>query len=189
MRPKTVLFDACVLYPAPLRSFLMYLAVTGIFKARWSNRIHDEWMRNVVKDYPDITRAQVERVRDLMNAHVEDSIVKDFDRLISKLRLPDAHDRHVLAAAIKCRADFILTYNLTDFPESELSQYGVRSIHPDKFLVSQLEADPAAVCLSAKRHRQSLKKPPMSPSEFLGVLEKHGLHQTVATLQAYLASI
>jgi hypothetical protein len=65
----TALYDACVLYPAPLRSFLMYLAVTDLYRARWSNDIHEEWMRNVVKDHPDISRAQVEHIRDLMNAH------------------------------------------------------------------------------------------------------------------------
>ena len=68
MSPFTVLFDACVLYPAPLRSLLMYLAMTGLFRARWTDTIHEEWMRNVLKDYPDMTRGQVERIRDLMNA-------------------------------------------------------------------------------------------------------------------------
>ena len=41
----TVVYDACVLYPAPLRSFLMYLAVTDLYHARWTNEIHEEWMR------------------------------------------------------------------------------------------------------------------------------------------------
>lgn len=180
-----MVLDACVLYPAPLRSFLMYLAVTGLFKARWSNMIHEEWMRNVVKNHSDITRAQAERIRDLMNAHVEDSIVTGFERLIPKLNLPDPDDRHVLAAAIKCRADLILTYNLTDFPDPVLNQYGLRAIHPDEFLFTQLEVDPAAVCLSANRHRQSLKKPVMDSTAFLIVLERHGLTRTVALLQKY----
>ena len=70
MSDFTVVYDACVLYPAPLRSFLMYLAMTGLYRARWTNDIHEEWMRNVQKDYPDITRQQAEKIRDLMNAHV-----------------------------------------------------------------------------------------------------------------------
>ena len=64
----TVVYDACVLYPAPLRSLLMYLAMTGLYRARWTNDIHEEWMRNVQEDYPDVTRYQAERIRDLMNA-------------------------------------------------------------------------------------------------------------------------
>ena len=62
----TVIYDACVLYPAPLRSLLMYLAMTDLFRARWTEAIHEEWMRNVQKGYPDITRQQVERIRDLI---------------------------------------------------------------------------------------------------------------------------
>lgn len=50
----------------------MYLALTDLFRARWTDAIHEEWMRNVVRDYPDVTRAKTERVRDLMNAHVRD---------------------------------------------------------------------------------------------------------------------
>ena len=41
------MYDACVLYPAPLRDFLMWLALSGAFRARWSAQIHDEWKRNL----------------------------------------------------------------------------------------------------------------------------------------------
>ncbi len=75
MSQFTVVYDACVLYPAPLRSFLMYLAMTDLYRARWTDDIHEEWMRNVQMDYPDFTRRQAEKIRDLMNAHVADSIV------------------------------------------------------------------------------------------------------------------
>ena len=77
----TVIYDACVLYPAPLRSFLMYLAVTDLYHARWTNDIHEEWMRNIVKD-------QVERIRDLMNSHVRDCLVTGYEPLIGGLTLP-----------------------------------------------------------------------------------------------------
>lgn len=83
------MLDACVLYPAPLRSLFMYLAMTDLFRARWTEAIHEEWMRNVQKDYPDISRAKVERVRDLMNAHVRDCLVEGYEALIPSLRLPE----------------------------------------------------------------------------------------------------
>ena len=38
----TALFDACVLSPAELRSLLMYLALTDLFRVRWTERIHEE---------------------------------------------------------------------------------------------------------------------------------------------------
>jgi hypothetical protein len=91
----TVIYDACVLYPAPLRSFLMYLAVTDLYHARWTNDIHEEWMRNIVKDHTDITREQVDRIRDLMNSHVRDCLVTGYEPLIGGLTLPDPDDRHV----------------------------------------------------------------------------------------------
>ena len=121
----TVVYDACVLYPAPLRSLLMYLAMTGLYRARWTNDIHEEWMRNVQRDYADVTRRQAERIRDLMNAHIADCIVTGYEELIPSLALPDPDDRHVLAAAISCEADIILTFNLKDFPEDILSRHGI----------------------------------------------------------------
>ncbi len=82
----TAVYDACMLYPAPLRSLLMYLALTGLIRARWTDAIHEEWMRNVVRDYPDITREKAERVRDLMNAHVRDCLVTGYEDLIPALK-------------------------------------------------------------------------------------------------------
>ena len=44
MSQYTVLFDANVLYPAPMRDALMQLAVTDLFKAKWTADIHREWI-------------------------------------------------------------------------------------------------------------------------------------------------
>lgn len=71
----TALFDACVLYPAPLRDLLMSLAMEDIFRARWTQQIHDEWIRNVLANRPDLNPEQLERTRQLMNAHVEDCFI------------------------------------------------------------------------------------------------------------------
>lgn len=68
--PFTVVYDACVLYPAPLRDFLMWLALSGCFRARWSERIHGEWKRNLLKNRPDLTQAQRDRTSALMDAAV-----------------------------------------------------------------------------------------------------------------------
>jgi hypothetical protein len=83
----TALYDACVLYPAPLRDLLMWLALTDLFRARWTNAIHEEWMRNVLKNRPDLTRAQLERTRDLMNANVRDCLVQTVARLRTAIDL------------------------------------------------------------------------------------------------------
>ena len=39
-----VVYDACVLDPAPLRDLLMWLALSGLFQAKWTEQIHHEWM-------------------------------------------------------------------------------------------------------------------------------------------------
>ena len=62
-----VLYDACVLYPAPLRDLLMRLALLDVFQARWTEQIHDEWTRNVAANRPDISAASLARCRQLMD--------------------------------------------------------------------------------------------------------------------------
>ena len=109
-------------------------------------------MRNVVKDHADIPREQVERIRDLMNLHVRDCLVTGYEPLIGGLTLPDQNDRHVLATAIRCGADTIVTFNLKDFPEEALKPYGIEAQHPDEFLNCQLDLAPNVVCSAAKKH-------------------------------------
>jgi hypothetical protein len=179
----TALYDACVLYPAPLRDLLMWLALTDLFRARWTNAIHEEWMRGVLNDRPDLTRAQMERARDLMNANVRDCLVTDYEDLIEAVSLPDPDDRHVLAAAIRGRADVIVTFNLSDFPDPVLQRYGIEAQHPDLFISHLLDLAPTTVYLAVKRQRENLKNPPRTPGELLDTLEQQQLVQTVTHLR------
>jgi hypothetical protein len=163
----------------------MYLAMTGLFRARWTDAIHEEWMRNVLRDYPDMTRGQVERIRDLMNAHVGDCLVTGYEDLIESLTLPDPDDRHVLAAAIRSGADVIVTANLRDFPADVLEKHGIGAMHPDDFITLQLKLAPNAVCSAARKQRESLKNPPKTVEEYLASLERQGLVRTVAALREF----
>lgn len=181
----TALYDASVLYPAPLRSFLMYLAMAGLFRAKWTDAIHDEWTRSVARDRPDIPPEKLAEVRRLMDAHVLDCLVDGYEELIPALTLPDPDDRHVLAAAIKAGADVIVTVNLKDFPAGELDKFGIEAQHPDEFVVHLLGLSTPLVVAAAKTQRSSLKNPPMDAEEFLATLERQGLPQTVAILREY----
>ncbi len=96
----SVIYDACVLYPAPLRDSLMHLALTDLFKARWTDQIHAEWI-NALLRRDQYDRKILERTRDLMDSSVRDAKVIGYEWLIDSLDLPDPNDRHVLAAAIK----------------------------------------------------------------------------------------
>lgn len=123
---RTVVLDACVLYPAPLRDVLVELAVGDLFRGRRTEEIHDEWTRNLAANRPDLDPVKLARTRELMNAHVRDSLITSYESLIGALTLPDAGDRHVLAAAIRCDADIIVTNNLKHFPAKPLMATGSR---------------------------------------------------------------
>jgi predicted nucleic acid-binding protein len=169
-----------------VRDLLLRLALTNLFRAKWSDTIHEEWMRNVLEDRPDLTREQLERTRQLMDAHVRDCLITDFEKLIPTLFLPDPDDRHVLAAAIRGRADVIVTYNVKDFPAAILSRFDIEAQHPDEFVMQLIDLDVDAVCAAVRRQRQNLRRPPMSAEELLERLEvNHQLVETATRLRRF----
>jgi hypothetical protein len=176
-------FDACVLYPASVRDLLLRLALADLFRARWTDRIHDEWIGGVLKQRQDLSRAQLERTRDLMNQAVPDCLVTAYEGLIDGLRLPDPNDRHVLAAAIRCQAGVIVTHNLRHFPEEALAPYGIEAQHPDEFVSHLFDLDPGAVCAAVREQRESLKNPPFSVDGLLNEFLARELAETVALLK------
>jgi predicted nucleic acid-binding protein len=182
------LYDACVLYPAPLRDLLMWLALTDLFRAKWTDRIHDEWIRAVLRTRPEL-KANLDRTRAMMNAHVRDCLVTGYEPLIESLDLPDPDDRHVLAAAITAHADLIVTKNLNDFPAERLAPYGIEARHPDAFVRDLLERDEAIVLAAVAEHRASLQNPPKSIEEYLDTLLAQELPETVTFLRQRRALI
>ncbi len=185
-QPVTAVYDANVLYPAPLRDLLIRLAQAGLVRARWTETIHDEWSRNLLKDNPRLSAERLVRTRALMNDAVRDCLVTGYEDLIASLSLPDPDDRHVLAAAIRAGAEVIVTYNLTDFPAAILARFDIEPQHPDDFLIHLLDLAPAAVCTAVKRQRESLRNPPKTAEELLTTLESQGLTQSVARLRQFV---
>jgi predicted nucleic acid-binding protein len=182
----TAFYDANVLYPSDLRNLLMHLALTGLFRATWSADVHEEWIGALLKNRPDLSRAKLERTRALMDQHAEDALVTGYEDLIPGLQLPDPNDRHVLAAAIRGRADVIVTANLGDFPPKVLEPFGIEAQHPDEFVLHLLDLAPGDVVAAAQAHRESLKNPPKTVEEYLKTLEVQGLTQTVSVLREYM---
>lgn len=185
MSSYTVILDACVMYPAPLRSYLMYLANTGLFRARWTDQIHDEWTRNLLKNNPDVDPTKLQRTKTLMNANVPDCLVEGYESLIEGITLPDKDDRHVVAAAIKGQAESIITFNLKDFPINTMEALGLSAIHPDEFLCDMFELDSSACVKAAQQQRRSLKTPPMEQDEFLACLQRQKLPSFVSKLKQF----
>ena len=181
--PVTAVYDANILYPAPLRDLFIRIAQAGLVRAKWTELIHDEWLRNVCKNNPHLSPERLARSRNLMNDAVRDCIVIDYEDLIPALTLPDPNDRHVLAAAIRADAEIIVTFNLADFPGETLARFGIEAIHPDDFLLGLLNAAPGAVCDAIKRQRENLRNPPKTVEELLNTLESQGLPEAVARLR------
>jgi predicted nucleic acid-binding protein len=182
----TAFYDANILYPSELRNLLMHLALTGLFRAKWSAAVHEEWISSLLNNRPDLTREKLERTRMLMDRHAIDALVTGYENLIDGLHLPDPDDRHVLAAAIRGRADVIVTANLKDFPAESLAPFGIDAQHPDEFILHLLDLAPGKVSGAARDHRHSLKNPPKTIEEYLDTLEAQGLTQTVSVLREYM---
>src|SRR5205085_4178536 len=135
-QPVTAIYDANLLYPAPLRDLFIRVAQAGLVRARWAETIHEEWIRNVLKDNPHLSAERLARTRTLMNEAVRDCLVTGYEDLIDSLTLPDPDDRHVLAAAIRTGADVIVTYHIADLPAAALPRLDIEAQHPDDFLTS-----------------------------------------------------
>jgi predicted nucleic acid-binding protein len=149
--------------------------MTGLFRAKWTDAIHDEWTRNLLLNRTDLKPEQMNRTRHLMNTHVQDSLVTGYESLIPALTLPDPDDRHVLAAAIRAGASVIVTFNLSDFPSAALAAYRIEAQHPDEFLTNLLDLEPWTFCKVVREQRADLQNPPHSPLELLATLEKQRL--------------
>lgn len=184
--PVTAIYDANILYPAPLRDLFIRLAQAGLIRARWTETIHDEWMRNLIQDSPHLSSERILRTRTLMNEAVRDCLVSGFEDLIDSLSLPDPDDRHVLAAAIRSGAQVIVTFNLKDFPAETLAPYDIEAQHPDDYLVSLFEVAPGPFCTAVKHQRAGLRHPPKSAVELLDILDNQGIPQTVARLRQFV---
>lgn len=185
MNRYTALLDANVLYPAPLRDVFLQLAVTDIFRAKWSADIHREWIEALLRNEPHRDRTALERTRRLMDQATRDSLVVGYESLIPTLSLPDPGDRHVLAAAIVGRCDVIVTQNLKDFPSTALDPFGIEAQHPDDFLCHQFSLAPGLFCSTIRKVRARLVNPAIGIEEYLSTLTRQGLVATVGELQPF----
>lgn len=183
----TVIYDACVLHPAPLRDLLIRIGMTGVVRVRWSDRILDECFRSILRRRPDLDEQALSRTRDLMRRAVPDCLVEGYDHLEADLELPDPDDRHVLAAAVRCGAQSIVTFNLKDFPAERTEVFGVEAVHPDDFVVGLIDLAPAAIATVIAQQAGDLRHPPVTVAKLLDLLHEQGLVETVAKLRSLLA--
>lgn len=177
------LLDACVIYPAPIRDLLLRLAEAEVFTPKWTEKIHEEWTRNLLANRSDLDPKRIQRTVNMMNEAFPYSLVEDYESLIPALELPDPADRHVLAAAISGQAKYLVTANIKDFPFKTCSEYQITPIHPDDFIVMLLELAPDLAYESFKQLVKSLKNPPQSIEQVLKTLENCDLPKSVLKLK------
>lgn len=123
-----------------------------------------------------------------MNAAVRDVHVEGHLDLVPALTLPDADDRHVLAAAIHCGAQAIVTFNLKDFPPERLAPYGIEAVHPDAFVVDLLDLSSGVVLRAVQEQQLALRNPTRTLQELIDTLATNGLVRTTAELRRLLAA-
>lgn len=180
----TALLDACVLYPIAMTDALMSLATAGLFAAKWSTKIEEEWIAALEQRRPDL-KGKLEFRRNSMREAVPDWEVSEtaWVPLVSSYELPDPGDRHVLAAAVAGHADCIVSSNLRDFPSEVISAYGIEVVDPDRFIVNQWDQDALVAMAAFKRMRARWKNPQATPENFARSLEQGGLPATAQRIR------
>jgi predicted nucleic acid-binding protein len=155
-----VLLDACVLVPMPLVDFLLRLADEGIYRPLWSQDILAETRRTLINKLNKTPEEADKRLKAMRDNFI-DAEVTGYQELIGAMR-NDEKDRHVLAAAVRERAEVIVTANLPHFPAEAVEPYNIEVRHPDDFLLDQID-------LLRGRH-------PFGPSRDRGRLHEPAIH-------------
>jgi len=170
----TVVLDACVLFPNVLRDSLLTLAEHDLFRPLWSEAILEEVRRNVIAKR-HVDQSAFDRTLALMNNSFDGALVENWEPVVIELELPDRDDRHVLAAAIAGGAQAIVTFNLADFPNRQLQPHHIDAVHPDTFLLDQLDLGPTRVLSALTRQAQRFRNPAMDLGGLLARLERCGV--------------
>lgn len=177
-----VLLDANVLFPFRKRDLLLRFYHTGLYRARWSDEILREWTRNLLSRRPDLS-ASINSQLDAMRREFPEALVTGHERLIEGISLPDPDDRHVLAAAVLCGAQHIVTENLADFPADALEPFAIEAIGTDEFLSRTYDLYPTEALQVCRTTRLSYRNPAFTPSEFVLDLTAKGLPKFASRLR------
>lgn len=174
-----VLVDANVLYGQTPRNLMMYLGWVDAVHLHWTDEILDECFENLSQNREDLDPAKLARTRSLMLKHQPRAMVMGYEPLIEGLSLPDAGDRHVLAAAIHGDVKWIVTNNIKDFPVSVLAGHGLKRTKPDGLVNLLLDHVPGRVIQAITNLQQAKRRPPRGMEETLALLARNGFSTSV----------
>lgn len=171
----TALLDASVLVPITLADTLLRVAERELYRPLWSDRIVAEAADAVLEIHADLAPDVVAKRFAAMNDTFEDAPVEGWEIFEATLMLPDPDDRHIVAAAMRGRADAIVTANLRDFPDETLAPLEIAVVHPDDFLLDQLDLAPRVVLDVLREQAAHTRNPPLTPTDLLARLGRAGV--------------
>lgn len=186
--PFVVVLDANVLFPFRVRDVLLTFAHEGLFRARFTEEIMAEWTRNLLARKPSLEDSITSQV-DMIRCTFDACFVTGHMPLVEGLEMPDKDDRHVLAAAIRCSAQVIVTENKRDFPPGLLEEYDIEVLGADDMLVNTYELFPVEAARALRKVRGRYRNPAMNVSAFLLDLTRAGLPKLAATARRDIESI
>ena len=181
--PFPAFLDTCVLYPAYLADTLLRLAEASAYRPLWSADVLAELRRNVIER--GIPPDRVDRRIALMTRSFPDALVTGYESLVDGMA-NDPKDRHVLAAAVRANAEVLVTFNIRDFPEPALKPYDIVAVHPDEFLLDQLDLYPGLTMAVLRQQAASYRREPTSVPGVLVLLERTGVPRFAAELRRHL---
>lgn len=149
--PPRAFLDACVLYPPVVRGCLLHAAGQGLFDPLWSPRVLEEWARAAERERGPQGGAMAREEAAAMNARWPEGAHDPDPGAAARFDLPDADDVHVLAAALAGRADYLVTFNLKDFPARKLRDLGLAPLTPDHMLWEMAGRAPEQVAEAIRR--------------------------------------
>lgn len=176
------LLDTNVLYGGYLCDFFLRLAEQRIYRPLWSETILQELRKNL------LFRFEIEAVDHRLASIREsfpDALVVGYESLIPGMTC-DSKDRHVLAAAVRGDAQVLVTFNLHDFPPASLDGLDIEAVHPDQFLLDQLDLYPGAVTNTLATWSEDCQNPHLSVPELLAFLVKSGVPEFATEAFRYL---
>jgi hypothetical protein len=108
----------------PVADTLLRLAEPpALYEARWTGEILAEVTRTLVGRFGKTPQKALYREA-AMREFFRDSLVEHYEHLVREME-NHPKDRHVLAAAVACRADCLVTFNLKDFPSRAADRYKI----------------------------------------------------------------
>lgn len=165
-------FDTNVLYGALLNDLVLHLADRGLFRPLWSRDVLLELAGNLVEHGEDPVR--VEKRVGTMERYFPDAMVTGYLDLVPTMTNHEK-DRHVLAAAVRGGAEVLVTFNGRDFPASSVLQFDLEVVHPDDFLLDQLDLHRGPTLRTLVELVTGYDSPAMTVDDFLSALARAGV--------------